>query len=156
MSQFYLAEVNIAKRLAPMDDPIMKDFVDNIDRINAIADDAEGFVWRMQNEDKDEGASIFQDDTLIINMSIWTNLEALFNYTYKSGHIEVFKRKKEWFSKLKMMHMAFWYVPKDYEPTFKDAKIRLDYLNTYGDTPFAFSFKKKFSVEDALKYKQLK
>ncbi|WP_298237988.1 DUF3291 domain-containing protein [uncultured Algibacter sp.] len=156
MSEFHLAQVNIAKRLAPMEDPIMQDFVNNLDRINAIADKAEGFIWRLQDEDKDEALEVFQDDTLIINMSVWTDLEALFNYTYKSGHIEVFKRKKEWFSKMKIMHMAFWYVPIGYEPTFQDAKNRLDYLNTYGNTPFAFSFKSNFSVTDFLNYKPSK
>ena len=153
MHTLHLAEVNIAKRLAPMDDPIMQDFVNNVDKMNAIADAAEGFIWRMKDEDKELGAKIFQDDELLINMSVWKDLESLFNYTYKSRHIEVFKRKKEWFSKMKMMHMAFWYVPEGYEPTFQDAKDRLDYLNMYGDTPYAFSFKSKFSTEDALNYK---
>lgn len=155
MDEFYLAQVNIAKRLAPMDDPIMQGFVNNLDKINAIADTAKGFIWRLKDEDKDEAAIIFIDDSFIINMSIWENLETLFNYTYNSGHIEVFKRKKEWFSKMKMVHMAFWYVPDGYEPTFQDAKDRLDYLNTHGDTPYAFSFKSKFSVQDALNYKQI-
>ncbi|MDG1728654.1 MAG: DUF3291 domain-containing protein [Algibacter sp.] len=156
MSELHLAEVNIAKRLAPMDDPIMQDFVNNVDNMNAIADAAEGFIWRLQDEDKDEAIHVFQDDSLIVNMSVWESLECLFNYTYNSGHIEVFKRKKEWFSKMKMMHMAFWYVPEGYEPTFQEAKDRLDYLNTYGDTPYAFSFKNKFTVQDAQNYKQLK
>ena len=155
MSKLHLAQVNIAKILASMDDPVMADFVNNLDKINAIADDADGFVWRLKDEDKDLAASIFQDDTLIINMSVWINLESLFNYTYNSGHIEVFKRKKEWFSKMKMLHMAFWYIPEGYEPTFQDAKTRLDYINKYGDTPFAFSFKNKFSVTEALNYKQI-
>jgi hypothetical protein len=152
---YHLAQVNIAKRLAPMDDPIMQDFINNVEKINAIADEAEGFIWRMQDEDKDLGADIFQDDTLLINMSVWESLVSLFNYTYKSGHIEVFKRKKEWFSKMKMVHMAFWYIPEGYEPTFQDAKQRLDYLNKYGDTPYAFSFKSKFSAKDAINYKML-
>ena len=155
MNELHLAQVNIAKRLAPMDDPIMQDFVNNLDRINALADESEGFVWRLKDEDKDLGAKVFQDDTLLINMSVWENLETLFNYTYNSGHIEVFKRKKEWFSKMKMIHMAFWYVPKGYEPTFQDAKNRLDYLNKHGDTPYAFSFKSKFTVSDSLNYKPL-
>ena len=155
MITFHLAQVNIAKRLAPMDDPIMQDFVNNVDRINALADKAGGFIWRLQDEDKDEALDVFKDETLIINMSIWADIDSLFNYTYKSGHIEVFKRKKEWFSKLKMMHMAFWYVPEGYVPTFQDAKGRLDYLNTHGDTPYAFGFKSKFSVEDALNYKPI-
>ncbi len=152
MNTYYLAQVNIAKRLAPMDDPIMQDFINNLDRINAIADRADGFIWRMQDEDKALGAKIFQDDTLLINMSVWKDLESLFKYTYHSGHIEVFKRKKEWFSKMKMMHMAFWYVPVGYEPTFQDAKDRLDYLNKHGDTPYAFSFKNKFTAEDSINY----
>ncbi|WP_303319153.1 DUF3291 domain-containing protein [Flavivirga abyssicola] len=155
MSELHLAQVNVAKRLAPMDDPIMQGFVNNLDRINALADESEGFVWRLKDEDKDLGAQIFQDDKLLINMSVWENLEALFNYTYKSGHIEVFKRKKEWFGKMKMMHMAFWYVPKGYEPTFQDAKNRLDYLNKHGDTPYAFSFKSKFTVSESLNYKPI-
>jgi hypothetical protein len=155
MHNFHLAQVNIAKRLAPMDDPIMKDFLDNVDRMNTIADKSDGFIWRLQDEDKNEATNVFRDDTLIINMSVWENLESLFNYTYNSGHIEVYKRKKEWFAKMEMSHMAFWYVPEGYEPSFRDAKKRLDYLNAYGDTPFAFSFKSKFLPEDALYYKQL-
>ena len=148
--KYNLAEVNIAKMLAPMDDPIMQDFVNNVDRINAIAYKHKGFVWQLEN--KDEISDVFQDDSLIINISVWKTLEDLFDYTYKSGHIEVFKRKKEWFSKMKMMHMAFWYVPEGYKPTFKDAKERLDYLNTHGDTPYAFSFKAKFSKTEAINY----
>ncbi|SFZ91958.1 protein of unknown function [Flaviramulus basaltis] len=155
MSKFYLAQVNIAKRLAPMDDPIMQDFVNNLDRINGIADVSEGFIWRLKDEDKDEAVSVFKDDTLIINMSIWADLDSLFNYTYKSDHVEIFKRKKEWFSKIKMMHMAFWYVPESYEPTFQDAKNHLDYLSIHGDTPYAFTFKNKFTVKDSLNYKPL-
>lgn len=152
---YHLAQVNIAKRLAPMDDPVMQDFINNVERINTIADKAEGFIWRMQDEDKELAVEIFQDDALLINISVWKNLESLFDYTYKSGHIEVFKRKKEWFRKMKMVHMAFWYVPEGYVPTFKDAKNRLDYLNKYGDTPYAFTFKSKFSPKDAVNYKML-
>lgn len=155
MSLFHLAQVNIAKRLAPMDDPIMQEFINNVDNINEIADLAEGFVWRMKDEDKDLGAQIFQDNALLINMSVWKSLESLFNYTYNSGHIEVFKRKKEWFSKMKMMHMAFWYVPIGYEPTFQDAKNRLNYIEKNGTSPYAFTFKDKFSEKDFLNYKPI-
>jgi len=121
--------------------------------MNAIADASEGFIWRFKDEDKEEVALVFNDDTLIVNISVWENSAALFNYTYRSGHIEVFKRKKEWFSKINMLHMAFWYVPEGYKPTLHDAKIRLDYLNTHGETPYAFSFKSQFTPEDTLTYK---
>ncbi|GAA4808932.1 DUF3291 domain-containing protein [Litoribaculum gwangyangense] len=153
MSKFHLAQINIAKRLAPMNDPIMQDFFNNVDRINGIAENSEGYVWRMLDDNKDEARQIFKDDTLIINMSVWKDLESLFNYTYRSGHLEIYKRKKEWFTKMKFMHMAFWYVPVGYEPTFKEANNRLNYLNEYGETPYAFTFKNKFSVSDALNYK---
>ncbi|GAA4231302.1 DUF3291 domain-containing protein [Postechiella marina] len=152
MSVYHLSQVNIAKRLAPIDDPIMQDFVNNVDRINTLADKHEGFIWRLKDEDKEVAAQVFEDDTLLINMSIWENLDTLFNYTYKSGHVDIFKRKKEWFSKMKLMHMAFWYTPEGYKPTFKDAKQRLDYLHKHGDTPYAFGFKKKFTVKDAINY----
>ncbi len=155
MSKLHLAQVNIAKKLASLDDHIMQDFINNVDKMNTIADSSEGFIWRMKDEDKDLSAQVFQDDSLVINISTWENLDTLFSYTYKSGHIEVFKRKKEWFSKMKMLHMAFWYIPEGYEPSFQDAKSRLDYLNTHGDSPFAFTFKNKFTVEESLNYKQL-
>lgn len=155
MSNYNLAQVNIAKRLAPMDDPIMRDFVNNLDKINAIADVSDGFVWRMQDEDKDEGALVFQDDALLINISVWKNLESLFSYTYNSGHIEVLKRKKEWFGKMEMKHMAFWYIKEDAIPTFQDAKNRIDYLNMHGSTPYAFTFKKQFTVSEFLNYNPL-
>ena len=149
---YHLAQVNIAKKLAPIDDPIMQGFVNNLDAINAIADLSEGFVWRMQDEDIEEGARVFQNDSLVINISVWKDLESLFNFTYNSGHIEVFRRKNEWFDKMKFMHMAFWYVPIGHEPEFQEAKDRLDYLRKHGETPFSFSFKKRFSVEDFVNY----
>lgn len=155
MDIYHLAQVNIAKCLAPLSDPVMQGFVDNVDKMNAIADASEGFVWRLKDEDKDEASLVFKDDALIVNISVWENRETLFNYTYNSGHIEVFKRKKEWFTKINMLYMAFWYIPEGYIPTFQDAKDRLDYLNKHGETPYAFTFKSKFTAEDVSQYKPL-
>ncbi|WP_346882480.1 DUF3291 domain-containing protein [uncultured Algibacter sp.] len=155
MQRYHLAQVNIAKGLGALNDPIMKDFIDNVAQINTIADTSDGFIWRLKDEDKDEALQIFKDDLLIINMSVWSDVESLFKYVYKSGHIEVLKRKKEWFKKNIANHMAFWYIPKGNIPTFNDAKIRLDYLNLHGETPYAFTFKSKFSVTESLNYKVL-
>ncbi|KJD34848.1 hypothetical protein PW52_13115 [Tamlana sedimentorum] len=156
MQQFYLAQVNVAKCKAPLDDPIMQDFVNNVNRINAIADQSEGFIWRLEGEEKNEVAQIFQDASLIVNISLWKNLESLFNYIYKSAHVDIFKRKKEWFSKIELSHMAFWYIPESALPTLQEAKHKLDYLNEFGSSPYAFTFKDKFSVSDFLNYKPLK
>ena len=142
--------------LAPMDDPIMADFVNNLDRINAIADDSEGFIWRLQGDDDNATAiKAFDDDTLVINMSVWTTMEALFNFTYKSDHVGIFSRRKEWFTKISDMHMVFWYVPEGHIPTPEEARERLDYANTNGTSPFAFTFKDKFTISDYLNYKRL-
>ena len=155
MIHYNLAQVNIAKMLAPINDPIMQDFVNNLDRINVTADQAKGFVWRLQSEkDNATAIKVFEDESLVINMSVWADMDSLFNYIYKSGHIEVFKRKKEWFTKLQMMHMVFWFVQADHTPTPKEAKERLEHINTHGETPYAFTFKSKFTVSDYFSYKK--
>lgn len=149
----HLAQVNIARMIAPLDSPVMCDFVNNLERINEIAEKHEGFVWRLKGEQNDATTlRVFEDDYLIINMSVWLSLEALFKFTYSSEHVGILKRKKEWFTKMKDMHMAFWYLPIGHEPTPTEAKARLRYLNDNGATPYAFTFKSEFTPEDALKF----
>lgn len=151
----HIAQLNIARMLAPATSPIMADFVNNLDRINAIADVHEGFVWRMQGDALNAHAlQVFEDEFLIVNLSVWTSMQSLFKFTYESGHIEIMKRKKEWFSNITGMHMVFWYTPIGHEPSPEEAKERLEFLNTNGETPYAFTFKSKFTSEDALNYKR--
>lgn len=153
MTKYHLAQVNIAKMLAPIDSPVMADFVNNLDRINTIAEKSRGFVWRLTGDENNATAlRIFEDDFLIVNMSVWESIQALFDFTYASQHAGVLKRKKEWFQKMTDMHMCFWYVEAGYEPSPEDAKQRLQYLNSHGESPYAFSFKGKFSAKDALNY----
>ena len=103
----HLAQINIAKILAPLDHPIMADFVANLDPINALAEESEGFVWRLKEENNNATSiKVFDDDFLIVNMSVWRNADALYEYVYRSNHVEIFKRRKEWFEKMKDMHMA--------------------------------------------------
>lgn len=146
---YHLAQVNIAKMLAPLDSPVMADFVANLDRINALAESSAGFVWRLKDEGNEATSiKIYNDDFLIVNMSVWESVELLFQYVYQSNHVEIFKRRKEWFENMKEMHMAFWYLPEGAIPTVADAQERLDHLRKHGETPFSFTFKKKFSVEE--------
>ncbi|TVZ59847.1 uncharacterized protein DUF3291 [Flavobacteriaceae bacterium MAR_2010_105] len=149
---YYLAQLNIAKTLASLEDPIMADFVNNLDRINALAESSTGFVWRLKDDDDTMAESVFGDHSLVINMSVWKSIDDLFNFTYKSDHIEIFARRKEWFSKIDSFHMVFWYVKQDHFPTLEEAKARLDHINTHGETPFAFTFKRKYSVDDYLNH----
>ena len=141
----YIAQVNIAKMLAPMDSPVMADFVANLDRINALAEASDGFIWRLKDEGNNATSiKIFDNDFLIVNMSMWIDVDSLFKFAYHSNHVEIFKRRKEWFSKMPEMHMALWYVPVNSMPTVKDAEERLTHIRANGPTEFAFTFQKRF------------
>ena len=145
----HLAQVNIAKMKDPIDSPMMADFVNNLDRINALAEYSEGFIWRLKDEDNNAtSVKVFDNDFLIINLSVWENAELLKNYVYNSLHVEILKRKKEWFEKMDQMHMALWYVEKGIFPSPIEAKEKLEYLRAHGETPLSFSFKSKFIPND--------
>jgi hypothetical protein len=146
----YLAQVNIAKLIEPMDSPRMIEFVNNLDRINALAENSEGFIWRLKDETNNAtSVKIFNDDFLIVNMSVWKDADNLFTYVYKSDHVEIFKKRKNWFAAMTEMHMALWYVDENHFPDIKEAEERLVHIRKNGPTPFAFTFKKRFSVEEA-------
>src|SRR5258705_6034778 len=109
---YQLAQINIAKMLAPLESPLMVEFVNNLDRINALAEGSQGFVWRLKDEGNNATSiKVYDDDFLLVNMSVWENVESLFQFAYQSSHVEIFKRRGEWFSKMKEAHMALWYVP---------------------------------------------
>jgi len=140
----YLAQLNIAHAIAPMDSPVMADFVNNTDRINALAEKSPGFIWRYIEDEVEPASNPFNNPSLLINLSVWKDRESLFNYVYHSGHVEIFKRKKEWFKNLKGMHMVLWYINEDHIPTLSEAKERLEYLQKNGESEYAFSFKSKY------------
>jgi hypothetical protein len=146
----YLVQLNVAYAIADLDDPIMADFVNNTDRINALAENHEGFIWRHKGEESNsnDGLEHFNDSSALPNMSVWRDKQSLFNYVYNSDHVEIFKRKKEWFAKPFKMHMVLWFIKKDHTPTITEAKQRLDYLIKNGESPYAFSFKSDFSSQD--------
>jgi hypothetical protein len=133
----------------------MADFVNNLDRINALAESSEGFIWRLKDDANNATSiKIYGDDFLIVNMSVWKDIDSLFKFAYQTQHLEIFKRRSEWFEKMKDMHMALWYVEENHKPTIIEAEERLDYLRANGDTPFAFTFKKRFSVDEALLFQK--
>ncbi len=149
----HLAQVNIAEMVAPINDPVMADFVNNLDRINALAENSPGFVWRLKDEEGNATAiRVFEYDFLIINMSVWKDIDTLFDFTYKTAHVEILKRKKEWFHNMKQMHMAFWFVQKGHHPSPEEAKERLQHIRQHGETPYAFTFKSRFTIEDLNEY----
>jgi hypothetical protein len=142
---YHLAQINIGRMNAPLTDPIMADFVNNLEPINALADGSPGFVWRLQTEAGNATAiSAYDDPMIIINMSVWESAEALKAYVYHSPHIDYLRRRKEWFEKFDGVYLALWWISAGHLPTIAEAKERLDYLAQHGDTPQAFSFRNIF------------
>jgi len=150
MSTFHLAEINIARMLGPIDSEVMADFVANLDRINALAEAAPGFVWRLKTED-DNATAIrpYEDDRIIVNMSVWENAEALYEYVYHSAHVEIMRRRREFFSRMAEAFMVLWWVPGGHLPSVQEAVERLEHLRANGPTPHAFTFKQRFPAPDA-------
>lgn len=145
MSHYHLAQLNIAKAKDEINSVIMKGFVDRLDEINSLADNSPGFVWRLQTEEGDSTSiEIFEDPSLILNMSVWENIESLQNYVYKSVHIELIRGKNEWFHKMKRLHQVLWYVPVGHKPTVEEAEARLLHLEAHGPTEHAFTFAKPY------------
>lgn len=137
----HLAQVNVARILGPMDGPIMAEFKRALDPINLLAERTPGFVWRLQDDSGDAtDLRPFEDDTILINLSVWESVEALRGYTYHSGHAHYLKRRKEWFEHFDRPHYTLWWVPVGHEPTPQEAWERLDLLKTHGPTELAFLF----------------
>jgi hypothetical protein len=149
-----VAQVNIAKMLAPPDDPVMIKFVDNLDRLNKLAEESTGFIWRFgaDNSDKVKTIRLDNHDHILVNLSVWDNVDDLFDYVYKTTHADILKRKGEWFTTMRQMHMALWYVRPGQFPDLEDALKRLEHIREHGETPYAFTFKKRFSEDDFISY----
>ncbi|HET7810423.1 MAG TPA: DUF3291 domain-containing protein [Steroidobacteraceae bacterium] len=149
MSNYQLAQINIARLKAPLDSPELKDFVDNLDRINALAENSPGFVWRLKGEGNDATSLRPMGDDVIVNMSVWRDVESLKNYVYRSAHVEILKRKREWFTRMAESHMALWWVPQGHQPAVSEAAIKLRVLREKGPSPEAFTFTSAFAAPDA-------
>lgn len=143
--RYHLAQVNVGRLRAPVDDPLIADFVAQLDEVNALADSSPGFVWRLQDESGNATAvPAFDDPQMIINMSVWDSLEALRAYTYRSDHTRVLARRREWFEKMDRPHFALWWIPAGTLPSIADAKQRLELLAARGPGPDAFTFRDHF------------
>jgi heme-degrading monooxygenase HmoA len=145
MTNFHLAQVNIGRMRGPLDGPIMAGFMARLDDLNALADSSPGFVWRMQGE---EGNNTYlrpyEDERIIVNMSVWESIEALRAYVYNSAHAGILKQRRDWFEKFESAMLALWWIPAGHIPTVEEAKQRLASLDANGPTPFAFTFRTTF------------
>lgn len=137
-----LAQVNVARLLAPVDSPEVAEFVALLEPINQLADSSPGFVWRMQSDAGDATSiRVFDDEMIIINLTVWESIEALRAFTYSTAHVGVLRRRREWFERLATAHLAMWWVEQGHRPTAQEAQDRLERLRRDGPTPEAFTFR---------------
>jgi len=150
VTAFELAQVNIALPREPLDTPLLADFVAQLAPVNARADAAPGFRWRLQTDAGDASdVNGFGDDRLVVNLSVWESLEALREFVYRDPeHLAVMRRRREWFERIDVF-MVLWWVPGGHHPGVAEAEERLERLRALGSTPEAFTFRQAFPPPDA-------
>lgn len=142
---YHLAQVNIARMIAPLDSPVMQGFVSQLPPINALADQSPGFVWRLQTAEGDAtSVQAYEDPRILVNLSVWESLEALQEFVYRSGHVGPLRDRLKWFEKPTQAHLATWWIPAGHIPSVAEARDRLEFRRASGDTAAAFSFASPF------------
>jgi uncharacterized protein DUF3291 len=152
---FHIAQVNIGLPVAPVGTSALAEFMALLDPVNAIADASPGFVWRLQTEEGNATSiPVLGDDRLIVNLSVWESIDQLADFVYRSGHVAVMRRRREWFERSKVF-MALWWVPAGHRPAVTEAEERLEHLRAHGPTAHAFTFRQRFPAPDALQAPEL-
>ena len=145
--EYHLAQVNIAKFRLSQEHPVNADFINNLDRVNAVAESQPGFIWRFTGSGNNAlDVQAFDDPKLVVNMSVWSDIHSLVNFVYRNDDHKLFmQRRKEWFDKIEF-YMVLWWIESDRKPTIEEAKLRLELLRNNGPTYSAFTFKQPFSA----------
>src|SRR5687767_1242760 len=125
MQTFHLAQINLARMKAPLEAPEMADFVARLDEINALADRAPGFVWRLQTpEGNATYVRAYDDDRILVNLSVWESVESLKDYVYHSAHAELLRARRSWFEQFSGVYVALWWIPAGHIPKIGRASCR--------------------------------
>ena len=142
---FHLAQVNIARLVAPLDDPRISGFVAQLEPINALAEAAPGFVWRLQSDSGNATDIPYSDDPLeLVSMSVWESVESLRDFVYRSSHLQVFRDRSKWFEKQSTPYYCLWWIPAGHIPAVEEARQRLKHYQDHGSTPYSFWFPQPF------------
>lgn len=144
----HLAELNIAKFRYPTSDVRMAGFMNNLDRINALAERSQGFIWRLKSDGSNNATDLrVREDEYAVNMSVWTDAKALENYVFKTAHVQIYRRKAEWMELMDKPHMVFWHVPVGHIPSLTEAVDRLKDFETSGPSEHAFGWAQVMDIE---------
>ena len=131
----HLAQFNIARLIAPEDDPRVRDFMDNIERINGLAERMPGFVWR-----KEGLGSLPGDPLMTSTISVWRSATDLRHFVFNTLHKKFYDRRADWFEVLDQNHMVLWYVEAGHQPTLAEARAKLRLYEDQGDSDAAFGW----------------
>lgn len=149
-ARHHLAQFNVAALHRPLDDPRMADFLALLEPVNALADAAPGFVWRLVEEGEADATGMRPaGEDVIINFSVWESAETLWDFVYRSGHLETMRRRREWFRRHVDAHLVLWWIPAGHVPTVEEALERLAVLREQGPSPRAFTFHSAYTAEEA-------
>ncbi|MEY3703821.1 MAG: hypothetical protein RLZZ561_1441 [Pseudomonadota bacterium] len=143
---WHLAQINVARFRRPQADPANADFMNALDHVNAMADASPGFVWRLVGDGGDATDLVPDagDPNLIVNMSVWTDLEALSDFVYRQpDHLAVMRRRRDWFDKMDAF-MALWWVPAGHRPSILEGMTKIALLAERGPSAEAFTFHDPF------------
>ncbi|MGG2464198.1 DUF3291 domain-containing protein [Streptomyces sp. RGM 3693] len=152
----HLAQLNVATLHHPLDDPRMAPFVELLNPVNAAADGAPGFVWRFAEEGEADATGLRPaGENVIVTLSVWETSEALWEFTYRSGHLEAMQRRREWFARHVEAHLVLWWVPAGHLPTVDEGLERLADLRAHGPSPRAFTFASSYTVDEAAQHLQV-
>lgn len=144
MSNYELAQLNIARMVAPIDSPQLTEFAAELDRINELAETSPGYVWRLQTDEGNATAIRDFGEEYLVNLSVWKDIESLYQYAYRTAHAEILAQRKEWFEKMEAPYAVLWWVEAGRYPTTADAKKKLERLRISGPSAAAFTFKRRF------------
>lgn len=151
MSALQLAQLNVARARAPLDEPVMDGFVSRLAEINALGEASPGFVWRLTDESGGDATGIraFDDPLMIVNLTVWAGIDELFAFAYRTRHVELFRARRDWFVPLDSPSLVLWWVPAGHRPRIGEARERLDHLAAHGPTARAFSLRERFGPDGA-------
>jgi hypothetical protein len=146
MDGFQLAQINIGRLRAPVDSPLVAEFMEALDPINAMAEASPGYVWRFQTDEGNATAvRPYDDDRILINMSVWESVDALADFVYHSHHTSYLRRRREWFERMTETIVTLWWVPAGHIPPVEEGIERLDHLRAYGPSAHAFTFRDRYA-----------
>ncbi len=142
----HLAQLNVGRLHKPLDAPETAEFVAALDPINALAEAAPGFVWRLTDDDGASSSYVraADDPLFIINLSVWETPRHLHDYVYRTEHIEFLRRRGEWFATAERPYACCWWVPVGHRPDEVEAMAMLARFERDGPTDEVFAFRPPF------------